>query len=361
MNLINEKSHQPVREMIAFRQDGFSFFVLLEDGKAAEVLSQKEQTKPILNQKDLVLGRVRRVLPALGGVFIDVGEEHDALLPFCEAPPNVKEGRPLIVQVRRQMPEHKGHQVTTAIELVGPYAVFFPDRKPKQRSKLQNMPKNMKEPLYQRDLCRLSQIWSDLMEESSSGPVPRLLYAQGDPLHIALTAWVGPDLKRIRTDDASLYQAMEEKLKELMPEFMPLLRYERPDGDFGLAAILGLATLTEDLKKRRVFLDNGGFIVIDRTEALTVIDVNSGCDIKGKSEADLRLRTNLLAAEEIARQLRLRNIGGMVLIDFLRLKRKEDQQRIEEALKNHFLRDRARVKLYGFSQMGLFELVRTAV
>jgi ribonuclease G len=145
----------------------------------------------------------------------------------------------------------------------------------------------------------------------------------------------------------------------MMPEFLPRLHFHRTQGDFGLADVLGFAALEEQLQQRRVRLEQGGSIILDPCEALTVIDVNSGHDTRGHDGRALRLRTNLQAACEIARQLRLRNIGGMVVIDFLRMKSPEDRQQVDVCLRALLDRDRASCKVHGFTAMGLFELMRT--
>lgn len=344
-------------ELIVFRQQDAVCCVLTESGKPAEVI--RSTAEQVLHRQDIVLGVVRQVLPALSGAFIDIGEDHDALLPIAEASPGIKAGQRVIVQIRKENANGKGHRVTTRIELPGPYAVLLPFGHPRRRSKLRGLPRQEQDALYSMDLERLGNIWRDILEDSRAGPLPRLLHPFGDPCYTALISWVRPELTRIRVDDMDLYNELYRQLAELMPQSLPLLQYQRREGDFGLAAIQGLADLDEQLNRRKIMLDSGGFIVIDRTEALTAIDVNSGRDIRGRTGQQLRLRTNLQAAVAVARQLRLRNIGGMIVIDFLRLEQESDRNQIEQQLRQSLAQDRARLKVFGFSAMGLFELTRS--
>ncbi|MDW7658624.1 MAG: ribonuclease E/G [Bacillota bacterium] len=346
-------------ELIVYRQQDVVCCVLTEKGKPVEVI--RATAEQVLHRQDIVLGMVRQILPALSCAFIDIGDDHDALLPIAEASPDIKAGQRIIVQVRKETAPGKGHRVTTRIELPGPYAVLLPFDHPRRRSKLRGLPRHEQDALYSKDLERLGNIWQEILLDSRTGSVPRPLYPFGDPCYTALITWVRPELVRIRVDDISLYNELYRQLTELMPQSLPLLQYQRREGDFGLAAILGLTDLDEQLKRRTVLLDGGGFIVIDRTEALTAIDVNSGRDTRGRSGQQLRLRTNLQAAAVIAGQLRLRNIGGMVVIDFLRSTQEADLLQIEQTFRQSLEQDRARLKLFGFSAMGLFELTRSAL
>lgn len=345
-------------EMIVYRQQNEIRCVLTENGRPVEVIRAAESA---LRRQDLVLGVVRQVMPSLDAVFIDIGAQHDAWLPRAEARPDVKAGQTILVQIRKENAGGKGHRVTGRPELPGPYAVFLPFGRPRRRSKLRGFPAREQTTLFDNDLERLEQTWRQILQDSCSGPAPRLLHPFGDPCYTALISWSGPELTRIRVDDEDLYTSLYSLLASLMPQFLPLLHFHRRTGDYGLAAVLGLADLDEQLTRRTVLLDGGGSIVIDRNEALTAVDVNSGRDTRGRSGRELRLRVNLQAATAVAGALRLRNIGGMVIIDFLRSENDEDRTRITASLQQALTRDRARHKLYGFTAMGLFELTRTAL
>lgn len=346
-------------EIAIYRQAGAVCLVLLEDGKPAEVLAD-DPLKP-LRRQDIVLGRVRQVVPALDCAFIDIGEPHDAMLPLAEAPDGIKAGQPLLAQIHRICSPAKGHQLTTRIQLPGPYAVFNTRSAPKRRSKLRAFPQEQQLEFYLRDIERLQAAWERLLQESASGTVPRRLLALGDQLYTALISYATAELKRIRVEGEDLFQQVYRQVAELMPACLPLLSLYVPSQGYGLAAVLGLGDLDAALQRRKVWLDGGGFLVIDRTEALTVIDVNSGKDVRGHTNMALRQRTNLQAAAEIARQLRLRNLGGIIIIDFLDLEGDEARAELQLALSESLARDRAKCRLVGFTGLGLFEMARTAV
>lgn len=351
--------HDPVKsELVCYDQDASVRCILLEDDRPAECIVGPSDGQ--LRRQDILLGQVRQVVPALNGAFIDIGTDHDALLPLAEAPPGIKAGQSIVVQIKRISSAGKGHQVSTRIELAGPYAVLIVGRQPKRRSKLRALPAAEQSGWFDDDLGRLEAQWSQIHADSQSGRTPRRLY-ETDPLIQALDNWLTPNLSRIRVDGDALYRRVLDHLAGQMPWAVPRLERYRPVGDFGLAAVLGLTDLAERLVRQKIWLDDGGFIWIDLTEALTVIDVNSGKDTHGRQDRDLRLRTNLQAAPEISRQLRLRNIGGMIVIDFLRIKDDEGQQAVADAMRAALRRDRAPHRLLGYTSMGLFEMTRTAI
>jgi Ribonuclease G/E len=211
---------RPSTEMVVFARKGTLYCVLLESGEPVEIISQAQDLRPgagsdaSLNRHDLLLGRVRQVLPALDSAFVDIGDGHDALLPLAEAPQGIRSGQVLILQIRKKTPDHKGHRVTANLALPGPYAVFRPHAPPIRRSKLRRLPPASQEGLFQRDLERLSHLWQSLKQQSASGSVPRLLHAFGDALQMALTSWTGPEISCIRTDDHQLYQVLDQLLKK---------------------------------------------------------------------------------------------------------------------------------------------------
>ena len=350
------------REMAVFREGETIYYVLLEDGKPAEWMA--EQPGQPLHRLDIFLGQVRQVVPALNCAFVKIGDGHDAMLPLAEVPADIKPGSPVIIQIRREAPAGKGPMVTTRIQLPGAYAVFKTHSASKRRSKLSAFPREEQEHLFARDLASLEQTWHRLRDESCQGPIPRLLLACGAPLSIALNTYVSPTLRRIRVEGSALFATIYQQMQQNMPDFLALPELYVPTADYGLAAVLGLIHLPDLVAKRKVWLDNGGFITIDRTEALTVIDVNSGKDIRSAqpgASADLRLRTNLLAAREIAAQVRLRNIGGIVIIDFINLTDDTERSAVQAALEEALQADRASSRLLGFTALDLFEMTRTAV
>lgn len=357
-------------EMAVYREGDAVYYVLLENGKPVEWMADiPGQT---LHRLDIYLGQVRQVVPALKCAFINLGSGHDAMLPLADAPAEIKPGNPVIVQIRREAPAGKGPRVTTRIELPGSFAVFKTHGSSKRRSKLAAFPRDEQDHLFATERASLEQTWLRLVAESASGPVPRQLLAFGAPMTMALNTYVSPTLRRIRIEGAELFDSLFRHMQQSMPGFLSLLELYVPTADYGLAAVLSLTHLSDILSKRKVWLDQGGFITIDRTEAMTVIDVNSGKDTRGKDtrgkdtqdgrdSLDLRLRTNLQAAREIASQLRLRNTGGIIIIDFINMADDAERNAVQAALGEALAADRASSRLLGFTALGLFEMTRTAI
>jgi ribonuclease G len=346
-------------ELAIYHQADAVCCALLEDGQPVELLIDDRRKQ--LRRHDVLLGQVRQVATSLNAVFIDIGEPHDAMLPQEEAGQDIKPGQRLIVQIKRATAAGKGHQVTARIQLPGPFAVFNSEGPPMRRSKLQSFALAKQRALFAQDLARLRDIWQDIQQQSRIGPAPRLLLAAGDPLTTALTSFVSDSLANIQVEGDDLFAQVYTTVQNLMPPYLPLLSLFMPTGSYGLAAALSLTDLPQRLNDRKVWLDNGGFLIIDRTEALTVIDVNSGKDIRGRDNTGLRLRTNLLAAGTIARQLRLRNLGGMIIIDFIDLKDMADREALLDTFRAALARDRARCRVVGFTSLGLLEMTRSAV
>ena len=353
--------HQEIHEnsqIAIYQKDDTISCVLLEGKKPVERLVR---CGSCCRRLDIVTGTVRQIVPPLQAVFIEIGDVHDAFLPLKEAPSSVKPGQPVIVQISRQTPSYKGHKVTTAIQIPGPFAVFSSNGKHLKRSKLKGYDKAEQENLYERDLQRLQHQWQNIRQNAFEGTIPRLLLGCGDPVYRAIIDWVDNKTTRIQTDDLEIYRELEKWIRILQPEKLSLLHLTVPTDSFGLAEILALTDLDKLIRQKKVWLPGGGTIVIEQTEAFTSIDVNSGRDIKGRSDQSLRIRTNDEAIVEIVRQLRLRNTSGMVVIDFLRLKNPEDQERLNNRFRQELNLDRAKTKLFGFTGMGLFELIRTAL
>ncbi len=344
-------------ELAIYPRDGRIRCVLLENGRAAEVLDEPDcQT---IGEKDILLGLVSRVEPRLHAAFVAIGDSQDAMLELGDAPASIKAGQTLVVQVKRLTDPGKGLKVSSHIVLPGPFAVFSPDKPPKRRSRLKLLDDTRADQLFEQDLRRLENAWQQVLDQSSIGPVPRRLLALSDPLITALTAWTGFGLDRIQVEGQPLYADVYELVSQLSPIDLSSLKLHVPDAGYGLAAVLGLSDLDEEIASRRVWLKSGAHLVFDATEALMVVDVNSGKSSRGKDARTMRRLTNLEAAEEIARQLRLRKTYGAILIDFLNMDQNEDREALLEHFRDATSRDRARIKLYGLTALGFLEMTRS--
>ncbi len=339
--------------------------VLLQDDRPCEVLDGPDPLDPAaaanrpLREGDLVLGVVRRVVADLSAAFVDIGEEHDGFLPLSDAPPGCKAGQRLPVLLDRRMPDGKGHRVDARIALPGPFAVFRPDAEPKRRTRLKSMDPAAAAAAFDRDLARLAGEWAALAAEAASGSAPRHLGDYGAPLYRALCGLAGPAVTSVRADGSELLALVHAEAARILPDALPLLSLSVPVGGYGLEAALGLAGLDDAVRRRTVRLPSGGSLVLDRTEALHVLDVNSGKDVRNRPGDPLALRTNLEAAREAARQMRLRDLQGIVLVDFIRMKSDEDRAAVAAAFRAAAEGDRAKVRAEGFTKLGLFEATRS--
>jgi len=191
------------------------------------------------------------------------------------------------------------------------------------------------------------------------GSAPRRLGDYGAPLYRALCGLVGPAVASVRVDGSDLLAAVHAETARILPDALPLLSLSVPVGGYGLEAALGLSALDDAMHKRTVRLPSGGSIVVDRTEALHVLDVNSGKDVRSRPGDPLALRTNLEAAREAARQLRLRDLQGIVLVDFIRMRTDDERAAVAAAFREAAAGDRAKVRAEGFTKLGLFEATRS--
>jgi Ribonuclease G/E len=339
--------------------------VLLQAGSPCEVLDGPDPLDPQAaaarppREGDLVLGVVRRVVKDLSAAFVDIGEEHDGFLPLSDAPPGCKAGQRLPVLVARRMPDGKGHRVDARIALPGPYAVFRPSAGPKRRTRLKSLDPAAAAAAFDRDLARLSAEWAAIAAAAASGPAPRRLGDYGAPLYRALCGLAGPATVSVRVDGSDLLALVHAEIARILPELVPLLSLSVPVGGYGLEAALGLSGLDDAMRKRTVRLPSGGSLVLDRTEALHVLDVNSGKDVRRRPGDPLALRTNLEAAREAARQIRLRDLQGILLIDFIRMETDAERTAVAAAFREAAEGDRAKVRPEGFTKLGLFEATRS--
>lgn len=361
---------------------GLPHAVLLEAGQAVEWLRPLPDGAAAV--KDILLGRVDSIDRGLQRVFVDIGQVENGFLPLKEVPAGCKPGHLLVVQIRRLTGQaikgtntsenspsspassptsspasSKGHLLTTRLQLPGPFLVFEPQGETWiTRSKTRLLDPALRETVLARERASLltrAQLLTTAAANPGTGPVPRLLWRPRDPLTAALQDWTRPDLATIQAADLDLFNTADAWLSDHWPTLKPRLKLAA--GTFDLAEVHRVGDLAREAQRRQIHLKNGGSIVLEQTEALLVIDVNSG-KAQAADNAKLRLQTNLQAAREIARQLRLRNISGLVVIDFIRLAEAGAQSELAEQFKVALDRDPARLTRGGFTKLGLYELIR---
>ncbi len=383
--LINATQREELRVAIV---DGQSLYDLdLE-------IPAREQKK-----SNIYKARITRVEPSLEACFVDYGAERHGFLPLKEisreyftpgADHNkagirelLKEGQQLIVQVEKEERGNKGAALTTYISLAGRYMVLMPnspnaggvsrriegeDRQAlKEALQHVTVPEDMglivrtagvgrdAEEL-QWDLDYLLQLWKAISEAAAAKAAPFLIYQESKLFIRALRDYLRADIGEILIDEPALYEDAHEFMRQVMPNSLRKLKLY--DDTTPLFTRFQIETQIESAYDRNVRLPSGGSIVIDQTEALTAIDINSARATKGSDIEDTAFHTNCEAAVEIARQLRIRDLGGLVVIDFIDMESSRHQREVEEKLRNALKLDRARVQVGRISRFGLLELSR---
>jgi len=344
-------------------------------------------------------GKITRVEPSLEACFVEYGAERHGFLPLKEihksyykpgAPnssPNMKElvaeGTEIIVQVEKEERGNKGAALTTYVSLAGRYLVLMPNNpkaggisrraegeaREETREALDALvlPQGMgvivrsngvgrtAEEL-QWDCNYLAEIWKAVTEAVAKKPAPFLVYQENNVVLRALRDYLRPDIGEIWVDDPETYQQARQQMEATMPADLHKLKQYKDD--VALFSRYQVESQIEAAHESTIKLPSGGSIVIDHTEALTAIDINSAKSTGGGGIEETAFRTNLEAAEEIARQLRLRDLGGLIVIDFIDMESNKNQREVEKRLERAVEMDRARIQLGKISKFGLLELSR---
>lgn len=345
-------------------------------------------------------GRITRVEPSLEAAFVDYGAERHGFLPLKEIAkeyfpdgytyqgrPSIKEvlseGQEVIVQIEKEERGNKGAALTTFISLAGSYLVLMPNNpraggisrriEGDERTELKaalstlNLPQGMglivrtagvgkSAEELEWDLNVLLNHWSAIKTASDSNPAPFLIHQESNVIVRAIRDYLRRDIGEILIDSNTIYERAKQHIQLVRPDF--LHRVKKYDGEVPLFSHYQIESQIESAFQREVRLPSGGSIVIDPTEALTSIDINSARATKGGDIEETALNTNLEAADEIARQLRLRDLGGLVVIDFIDMTPVRHQREVENRLKDAVRLDRARVQIGRISRFGLLEMSR---
>lgn len=399
------------KEIIVNADARESRIAVREDGQLAELHIEREERVV----GSIYKGRVDNVLPGMDAAFVDIGLERNAFLYVGDIFPAgddgdaarasegegghdrrgrrprsnasirdlVRRGQELLVQVVKGPRGTKGSRVSTRISLPGRYLVFMPDENstgvsrkiddPKERDRLKKIVESIRRPGYglivrteaedkserelKQDLAFLEKQWDDIRGKARVTPAPNLVYADLTLLFRILRDAFGSDVDKLILDQAGDYR----RAHELLDFFGPSLkdRVHLYDGEKPVFEQLGIEQEIERLLKRRVWLKSGGYLIIDQAEALVAIDVNSGKFTGNTSGlSDTIVQTNLEAVAEIARQLRLRDLGGILVLDLIDMNSAADRKRVEQALERELKGDRSRCKISHISPLGLIEMTR---
>ena len=395
---------------------GSTRIAIVEDGKLVELYVELPDHQRMVG--NIYKGLIQNVIPGMQAAFVDIGNEVNAFLPFSEIgnPENLgnisltdddesdneqpvhrsraddfdpakdlKKGDEILVQVIKEPYAGKGPRVTTDIAIPGSLLVLVPnsniigisrklsDKYEKRRLRrvvkefkpngfgliVRTIAEGKDQALLESDFNRIWEAWRKLDETSKGKPAPVLVYKDFATADQVIRDMFTPDIASISIDSKEVFKRIKRYFKEVLPDHIDRVSYHRKKG-----SIFDQYNIEEQIEKslrRKVWLNSGAHLVIEQTEAMLVIDVNSGRYIGKKDHEQNSLKINLEAAREIARQLRLRDTGGLIVIDFIDLLEPENRKRVFNEFKESLKKDRAKVSLSEFSNFGLLEMTRERV
>ncbi len=375
--------------------------LLLENGKLTERYVEEEGQERL--EGNIYLGIVENVLPGMQAAFVDIGKEKNTFIHIRDILPKVsnetgnknenfskydikeylKAGSPVLVQVKKDSTNKKGARISAHLSLPGRFVVIMPNEdfitisqkidSENERDRLKSIVKkclpqgfgaivrtsavSKNEEEIASDVEKTINIYKNIKSkydkeiQKGRNAKPQLLYKSEDVVSRILTDLMDQDLYRILTNDKKVFSQVQEKLKEAKKE----IKLEMQKNILGM---YNIEKQLEELENRKVWLKCGGFITIDKTEALTAIDVNSG-KYTGKKDLEQTIFTvNKEATIEIARQLRLRDIGGIIIIDYIDMQDEENEKKIIELFEENLKKDRSKTQIVGFSKLNLLEMTR---
>ncbi len=385
---------------------------LLENNRLEEYTIERETDRNIVGS--IFKGKVRNIEPGIKAMFVDIGFEKNAFLQFWDAIPaaldsgietinrgngNAKKKAPrithkdvpniypvgsdVLVQVKKGPISNKGPRITTDISMPGRYLVLMPfndqfgiSRKiedPKERERLRKILRELEVPegmgvimrtvgagqrsrYFVRDLSILLEQWAQVQKGLEEKPAPACLFEEPDLIERSVRDFLTDEVDAVIIDDAKSAERMQNLVGQISKRAKKSIQHYT--GVQPIFECFGVKAQIDAAFHRQVWLPCGGYIVIDETEAMIAVDVNTGRNKGAKDMEKTILQTNLEAAEEIARQLRLRNIGGLIVADFIDMKNRKDQQAVYTRIKERLKRDKARTHVLPISQLGLMEMTR---
>lgn len=368
---------------------------VIEHGVTQELHIERASSRGFVS--NIYMGRVVRVLPGMQSAFVDIGGERAAFLHVADIWGNrvngepglpierlLNEGQSLMVQVIKDPIGTKGARLSTQISIAGRLLVYLPqeshigisqrieaeEERVHLREKLRHLLppdekggfiiRTMAEAASDRELASdveyLRKLWHDIREQARTAPLLALLYQDLNLGLRVLRDFAHEDTGQIYVDSRETHQTMSQFAGQFTPNVLARLTHyqgERP--------LFDLHNVEDDIERalaRRVDLKSGGYLIIDQTEALTTVDVNTGSFVGGRTFDDTIFKTNLEAAQVIARQLRLRNLGGIIIVDFIDMETEEHRNAVLNEFRKALARDRTRMTINGFTQLGLVEMTR---
>ncbi|MEW6661331.1 MAG: Rne/Rng family ribonuclease [Bacillota bacterium] len=383
------------REMLVQMDDEETSVAVLEDHRLVEIyLEQPVHSRLVGN---IYKGRVINVLPGMQAAFVDIGLDRNSFLYVEDViPPRdqaknskqarpsidalVKEGQELIVQVAKEPLGGKGARVTTRITLPGRYVILMPGvdyvgisrriESEAERNRLKKLTQEIKAPAMglivrtvaegvsneelARDFHNLANQWNRVVAKSERVPAPHLLHRDVELLDRILRDLFNTEVDRLTVNSREAHDRVMEMVEAMAPSLRSKVRLDNRD----LFSVHNVYSQIQEALRRKVWLKCGGYLVIDQTEALTAIDVNTGKFVGSTNLSDTVLKTNLEAAVEIARQIRLRNTGGIIIIDFIDMEDLSHQEKVLKTLEDELKKDKTKTSIQGLTRLGLVELTR---
>ncbi|MFN6093604.1 MAG: Rne/Rng family ribonuclease, partial [Verrucomicrobiota bacterium] len=384
---------------------------LLEDGILEEYSVEREGDQNIVG--GIFKGRVKNIEPGLKAMFVDIGLDKNAFLHFWDAIPAALDagleeiqregkkktakkitskdipdiypvGSEIVIQVSKGPIGTKGPRVTTNISLAGRYLVLMPyteqfgiSRKiedPKERTRLRKIVQKLSVPEgmgvimrtvaqgtrarhFVRDLAMLLEQWDEIEARREANPAPACIFQEPGLIERAARDFLTDEVNQVICDDAHTTEAIREIAGKISRRAKRRIHH-MPTSTQPIFERINIQKQIDEAFSRQVWLPCGGYVVIDETEALISVDVNTGRNRGAKDVDKMILETNIEAAREVARQLRLRNIGGLVVIDFIDMRHRKDQQAVYKAIKDRLKKDKAKTQVLQISPIGLMEMTR---
>jgi ribonuclease G len=371
---------------------------VLEDGKLMEILIGREEHQI----GSIYKGKVANVLPGMQAAFVDIGLERNAFLCLDDATFNMKDveiedirrlsikdvlkvGQETLVQIVKESIGSKGARVTTHLTLPGRFLVLIPVanyigvsrriESDEERFRLKKLVEQLKTNNHgiivrtaaegksmedlERDLNQLTKMWDKIQKNSSQKPAPAMVHSELTLVYKIIRDVFNDDVDRLIIDSPMEYEKILDLIDIISPHLKSRVQLYRDRNP--LFQAYGVESEIDKALRRKVWLESGGYLIVDKSEALTTIDVNTGKYIGRSSLSDTILRTNLEAVEEITRQIRLRDIGGILILDFIDMERMDDRNRIMKELQEALKRDRTKTHIVGLTELGLIQLTRKRV
>lgn len=384
------------KEMLVTLRGNQSRIAILEDGKPVEFYADKPGKQSIVG--NIYLGRVSNILPGMSAAFVNIGMPKNALLCFqdmatMEDGVKVKAGKirkplkagdTIAVQVVKDPMHRKGARLSTSLSIPGRFLVFMPKSKrrgiskrlsERERKRLRQISEGLeleeggfiirtaasgasKKDLIA-DLSYLTDVWREVKERIEREAAPALVYQEPELLIRVLRDSFTRDFKQVLADGREHYEKALGYFRKVSPEMCGKVKlYE---GEESLFRKYGVKKSISEALQRNVSLPSGGYIVIDETEALTAIDVNTGSYTGKKNLESTVFKTNMEAISEIVRQVRLRDIGGIIIIDFIDMEEETNRKKVVDTLERELLKDRTKTQVVTLSPLGLVEMTRKNV